>query len=589
MKRDSSLLVAGVLLTLAAVPLACAEAVTVEDQGGAGTTGAGGSTGVGGTTTATGTGTGGSGPCTGADDCSAFTDACNTGTCINGGCEKVPSSDGALCDDGKQCSTGDQCVAGECTGTLKPCPSGGPCTVGMCDLDTDACIEVPGNDGASCVDDDPCTLTGICSNGTCGPGQPVDCSFLNGTCSVGMCDPGLGCVAMPLNDGAACDDGFYCTINDVCTAGVCGGVPNTCAAPGDVCLIGTCNENTDSCVAVPGNNGGACNDNSTCTAGETCNAGVCGGGAPANQGGACDDKNACTSGDSCANGACVGAPVVACQNGDGCCPPGCDLASDDDCSGVVYMTSSNGTPGFYAYDVNTNVWSIKPNPPAVTYSQITTDGTHVLLLGQDNVIYSFDPGTNVWSQGPQGPGFEASTPIGFFKWTPSGYYYVKDGGPGLKHQVGNSWVTINLPLAASCAGTFDPQSGNLYIRGYATFDVIVFSTATNTVAQTWPNPSSVGENSRTGSFFGGYFYEREWSGPFYKVSMANGVATQTAITPVEGHTATDVDLSSGQIFIAPYEPTGTVFQVFNASTNVLQTLAPAPVALTNHSTIVLVK
>jgi hypothetical protein len=60
---------------------------------------------------------------------------------------------------------------------------------------------------------------------------------------------------VPSKDGTKCDDGLYCTVNDVCKGGQCGGDPNTCAPPGDVCLIGTCDEGQKKCVAVPGNDG----------------------------------------------------------------------------------------------------------------------------------------------------------------------------------------------------------------------------------------------------------------------------------------------------------------------------------------------
>jgi len=128
-------------------------------------------------------------------------------------------------------------------------------------------------------------------------------------------------------------------------------VPNTCAAPGDVCMIGSCNEGLDQCTAVPGNQGGACDDKNACTTGETCNAGLCGGGMPTNQGGACDDGNACTTGDTCAGGVCSGAPVVVCQNGDGCCAPGCDLNNDDDCKlvKVAVMQGDFYTDGLRAH------------------------------------------------------------------------------------------------------------------------------------------------------------------------------------------------------------------------------------------------
>ncbi len=275
------------------------------------------------------------GPCVYAEDCNALDGACVEGICINGVCQTSPTAEGGPCDDGKTCTTNDYCAAGVCTGTLKSCPSSDTCHVGFCDTTTDQCTEIPGNEGAGCVDDDPCTLTGSCNNGVCSPGQLVDCSFLDSTCGAGVCDPQIGCVAMPLNDGTGCSDGLYCTINDVCTGGVCQGVPNTCAAPGDVCKIGSCNEANDTCVAVNGNDGGACDDGNSCTTGEKCAAGICGGGLPANNGGACDDGDACTVNGICnANGGCIGTPVVACVSGDGCCPSGCSFPADDDCCGI---------------------------------------------------------------------------------------------------------------------------------------------------------------------------------------------------------------------------------------------------------------
>src|SRR5262249_53159738 len=153
-------------------------------------------------------------------------------------------------EDGKTCTENDTCQQGVCVGgTAKFCPGSDSCHVGSCDVALDMCIEVPGNDGASCVDNDACTLPGNCSAGTCVPGGMVDCSFLDGTCSQGSCDPVIGCKVMPLNDGTPCDDNLYCTINDVCTNGQCQGVPNTCAAPGDVCMIGQCNEAMKTCTA----------------------------------------------------------------------------------------------------------------------------------------------------------------------------------------------------------------------------------------------------------------------------------------------------------------------------------------------------
>ena len=382
------------------VPLACA--TQVEDPNAAsGSVGGGG----GGTATSTSTSSStstGSGPCVGAADCAAFTDACNVGTCINGACEKVPAGEGASCDDGKQCTQGDHCQAGACTGALKPCTSSNPCAVGVCDLVTDSCTEMPGNDGASCVDADPCTLTAFCSGGVCSPGQEVDCSFLDGVCAEGVCDPQLGCVASPLNDGAPCNDGFYCTIADACQGGVCQGQPNTCAAPGDVCMVGSCNENTDTCVAVPGNDGGACDDENACTGGETCAGGACSGGQPANAGGPCAAHDACTPGATCnAGGTCVGsAPITQCIDGDGCCPAACDLATDADCVPACCGDEQNPFPPANNCSQGA-VWIAWEYVPGCSFNmtrlEIHTDPGNVALLADANDA----PGAVIF-QGPLG-------------------------------------------------------------------------------------------------------------------------------------------------------------------------------------------
>jgi MYXO-CTERM domain-containing protein len=54
----------------------------------------------------------------------------------------------------------------------------------------------------------------------------VDCSSLSDSCSEGSFDVATGtCVASPINEGGSCDDGTTCTVDDVCGAGTCGGAP----------------------------------------------------------------------------------------------------------------------------------------------------------------------------------------------------------------------------------------------------------------------------------------------------------------------------------------------------------------------------
>ncbi|MEO7329710.1 MAG: hypothetical protein ABI193_14110 [Minicystis sp.] len=346
---------------------ACSKGTVIIGTGGAGGSGAGEGGGGGATTSTTSSSSSssssGSGGCVMAADCAALTDACNTGACVNGMCGKLAANEFGACDDGKNCSQNDICQQGVCVGgSPKFCPSDDSCHLGSCDLATDACIQIPGNDGASCDDNDACTLSGTCNGGACQPGGMVDCSFLDGTCSTGVCDSGLGCLVKPQNDGTPCDDNLFCTIGDICTAGQCAGVPNTCAPPGDVCLIGTCNEAMKSCVAVPGNNGTQCNDGNLCTTGETCANGLCKNGVPTNNGMQCDDGDGCTLSTTCSNGICgnPGGMVVQCIAGDKCCPANCG-GNDSDClfwqGGVLQNVSPATLTGWTqcysdTYDVN---------------------------------------------------------------------------------------------------------------------------------------------------------------------------------------------------------------------------------------------
>jgi hypothetical protein len=357
------------LAAASALPTACATSVTQQlfddtsddgstDSTTSTTTGSGGS----GTTTASG-GSGGAhaggagggttsdagppGSCQSAADCKLPADACHEAACQLGVCVLVPGNENAGCDDGDKCTTFDACHAGTCSGSPVSCPSSKECHIGTCDPSTGACKDVVGNDGGNCDDGDPCTVTSFCSAGACLAGQPMDCSFLDGPCSAGACDPQQGCVPTPLPDGTACDDGLFCTVNDACKKGTCTGAPNTCAAPGDVCMIGTCDEVQKSCVAVPGNDGKACDDQNLCTTGETCSGGKCVGGKPANDGKACDDGDGCTSGTTCAAGVCTNAKATIdqCIDNDQCCPAACKNGGgqDNDCQ-VCHPIGWDGCP-----------------------------------------------------------------------------------------------------------------------------------------------------------------------------------------------------------------------------------------------------
>src|SRR4029079_3569420 len=96
---------------------------------------------------------------------------------------------------------------------------------------------------------------------------PRTCSARRGPCTTGVCNETAdACQAQPANQGSACDDGLFCTVNNVCTAGTCSaGTPRNCSAQTGQCTTGVCNETADACQAQPANEGGGCDDSLFCT------------------------------------------------------------------------------------------------------------------------------------------------------------------------------------------------------------------------------------------------------------------------------------------------------------------------------------
>jgi len=196
---------------------------------------------------------------------------------------------------------------------------------------------------ADCDDSNPCT-TDVCIN----PGT-VDAY----------------CQNTAVADGTVCDDGKFCTVNDVCTAGVCEGVARDCS-DGVACTIDSCDEAIKSCVNTPNN--ALCDDGLYCNGAETCDATLgCQAGTPV----VCDDGNECTT-DSCSEAlkACQYTNVAdntPCTDGV-CCSGTCQIGVTECPTGVMcwsadyqYLHQKNsqakkfckcaqGTYGYKSYD-----------------------------------------------------------------------------------------------------------------------------------------------------------------------------------------------------------------------------------------------
>lgn len=145
-------------------------------------------------------------------DCGGSCPACGLGQA----CQVLADCAEGACVEGV-------CTAVECLADADCDALDGECTEGACDLATFSCAAAPSNEGGACDDGDLCTASSSCSAGACVAGDPVDCSALNGPCATGSCNPEDGqCVALPGNEGLACDDGNNCTAATVCVAGSCG-------------------------------------------------------------------------------------------------------------------------------------------------------------------------------------------------------------------------------------------------------------------------------------------------------------------------------------------------------------------------------
>ena len=139
------------------------------------------------------------------------------------------------CLEGQMCLLPGDCVTGTCeAGVCAPmgCQADDECAMladacndGVCDPNSKTCAKKPVGIGKPCDDGDLCTKIDACVDGLCVGAAPVDCKNLDSFCGFGVCDPQSGLCGVKSKDGMdgmPCDDGFECTPEDVCGAGICG-------------------------------------------------------------------------------------------------------------------------------------------------------------------------------------------------------------------------------------------------------------------------------------------------------------------------------------------------------------------------------
>ncbi|HYC00566.1 MAG TPA: choice-of-anchor Q domain-containing protein [Candidatus Limnocylindrales bacterium] len=122
---------------------------------------------------------------------------------------------------------------------------------GTCNPDTGVCSNPPKPDDSPCSDGNLCTGADRCVDGIC-QGLPRLCADPPACHDRGTCDTTTGeCLAaVPMIDGASCDDGDLTTKDDACQAGQCIGQPYDCTAP-DLCHENGTHNGDGTCTAGP--------------------------------------------------------------------------------------------------------------------------------------------------------------------------------------------------------------------------------------------------------------------------------------------------------------------------------------------------
>ncbi|MFH2010798.1 MAG: MYXO-CTERM sorting domain-containing protein, partial [bacterium] len=280
-----------------------------------------------------------------------------------------PASCPTTCDDGNACTndtlTGSaaNCNAACSFAPITECHDSDGCCAAGCDASVDNdCSASCGNSvlepGETC--DPPASCPTTCDDGNACTvdtltGSAVNCNVDCSNASISECHDGDGCCAagcdasVDSDCSASCGDGTVdagetcdppascptdCDDGDACTDDILTGSAANCnvacsyntisaCVNGDGCCPDGCDETTDDDCSITCGNG-------TLDPGETCDP-------PSSCPATCDSADSCLVGRlqgsaSTCDATCAFDPVTACASDDGCCPDGCDSASDNDCT-----------------------------------------------------------------------------------------------------------------------------------------------------------------------------------------------------------------------------------------------------------------
>ena len=188
---------------------------------------------------------------------------CTVDTCDEENDICLHEPDDTLCNDQVFCNGDERCDAqtGCMADELRNCDDGIDCTQDSCDTVSDVCINVPVDnlcdDGSFCNGAEHCSPEFGCQGG-----DAVNCVDAH-ECTIDACnDESDDCMHSPVD--ALCDDGRFCTGEEVCDADHgCYSATTPDCDDGFDCTTDYCNSQTDTCSHLTDDN--ICRDDSTCT------------------------------------------------------------------------------------------------------------------------------------------------------------------------------------------------------------------------------------------------------------------------------------------------------------------------------------
>ncbi len=237
-----------------------------------------------------------------------------------------------ICDEEENCGT---CGNGYVCNNNGKCVEESTCVPTTCEELERVCGEASDGCGKAltcgiCNDNNLCTEDSCSQNGKC-VYSSTSCDD-NNECTTDVCDPSTGCSHASLTGISCKEDNNPCT-TDICNNGLCTHIPisdccttNSQCGSGAFCPQDRCNLSDNKCYSnYPSctNNDGCCPLG--CNLGNDNDCTTCTGNSQ------CNDNNVCTT-DTCVSGTCTFTPITQCINNDGCCPTGCNAVNDNNCN-----------------------------------------------------------------------------------------------------------------------------------------------------------------------------------------------------------------------------------------------------------------